>query len=85
MMQVAQERTIRADKATVTPRIVLFEPVYWGAHRKVQRAPLGLLAISSLLDKEGYSISIVSQTLYDDPDKKVLEGCKNAICFGITA
>ena len=71
-------------KAIATPRVVLFEPVYWGK-RKIQRAPLSLLAISSLLDREGYGISIISQTLYDDPVKKVLADCRDAICFGITA
>ena len=72
-------------KATFAPKVVLFEPGYWGPRRKVQRAPLSLLAVSSLLDKEGYDISIVSQTLYDHPDKKVLEDCKHAICFGVTS
>jgi anaerobic magnesium-protoporphyrin IX monomethyl ester cyclase len=65
-------------------QVVLYEPVYW-TRRKVERAPLSLLAISGLLDKEGQKISIVSRALYDKPEAKLLEDCKNAICLGITA
>jgi len=73
------------DSNTGKNKVVLFEPVYWGAYRKVQRAPLSLMAVASLLDKEGYPIRIISQTLYDDPDKQALYDCKDAICFGITS
>ena len=66
------------------PTVVLYEPVYWES-QSISRAPLGLLAISSLLDREGYKISIISQTLHEEPEKKAVEDCRNAICFGITA
>ena len=65
-------------------KVVLYEPMYWGPERPCERAPLGLLAISSLLDREGYGISIVSKMLYDEPETKLLEDCRNAICLGIT-
>ena len=67
------------------PQIVLYEPIYWGARISVQRAPLGLLAVAALLDREGYVIRIVSKTLYDNTEEKILEGCRDAVCFGITS
>ena len=65
-------------------QVVLYEPVYW-TRRKVQRAPLHLLAISGLLDKEGQKVSVISRALYDKPEEKLIEDCKNATCLGITA
>ncbi|MDP7525251.1 MAG: radical SAM protein [Dehalococcoidales bacterium] len=69
---------------TNSPSVVLYEPVYW-QQMTVQRAPLGLLAISSLLDEAGYAINIISRTLFEKPEEKVIEDCRQAICFGITA
>ncbi|MFC1946128.1 B12-binding domain-containing radical SAM protein [Chloroflexota bacterium] len=65
--------------------IVLYEPFFWGSRRPVERAPLNLMAVASVLDQEGYDISIVSHSLDDEPEKKVLEDCRDAICFGITS
>ena len=46
--------------------------------------PLGLLAISALLDKEGYDIRILHS--YDKDDyEEVLQHLDKAICVGITS
>lgn len=67
------------------PKIVLYYPRYWGPRRPVQRAPLSLLAAASLLDKEGYEISTVSNAFYEKPEEKILQDCRNAICLGISS
>jgi len=59
--------------------------MYYGKRRMVQRAPLALLTISGLLDKEDYRVSVVSNALYDHSEEKIIRDCKNAICFGVTA
>lgn len=66
-------------------KIVLYSPRPWSASRPSLGAPLALLAISSLLEKEGYNITVVSDKLYENPIKKALDNCRNAICLGITA
>ncbi len=59
--------------------------MFWDSERRVQRAPLALLAISGLLDKEGYEVHIVSQALHEHPKDSILELCDGAICLGITS
>ena len=67
------------------PDVALYFPRPYSAHRPVQGAPLPLLAISSLLDKEGYGIKVVSNNLHERPLEKVLEHCQGAVCLGISS
>lgn len=67
-------------------KIVLFFPAPFPYYRSWWRGvPLSLLAISRVLDKEGYEIKIISRFLTDNPEKEILEEVKDSICLGITA
>lgn len=65
-------------------KIVLYNPNPLSKYRMSVLAPLPLLAISRILDKEGYNIRIVSPCLYKDPVKEVVNSCEDAICLGIS-
>jgi radical SAM superfamily enzyme YgiQ (UPF0313 family) len=45
--------------------------------------PLHLLAVASLLDKEGYEIKIIDASPTNERLDKVIEECKEAICLGV--
>ena len=47
--------------------------------------PSSLLAISRVLDKENYAIKIISRSLSDNPEKKILENIEDSVCLGISA
>lgn len=68
-----------------SPQVVLYYPRYWGPKRPVVRVPLSLLAAASVLDKEGYAISALSAAFLENPEEKVVEDCRNAICLGISS
>jgi len=63
---------------------VLYNPNPLSKYRLSVQAPLALLAISKILDKEGYDIRIISHCLYEDPVREALKQCENALCLGIT-
>jgi radical SAM superfamily enzyme YgiQ (UPF0313 family) len=65
-------------------KIVLFNP---SAREFVPfyRLPLALIATSSVVDAEGYNVTIISQDVDPDYQKHVLEEVKDAICFGVTS
>lgn len=66
------------------PRLVLFNPSPW-ENMPYFGLPLPLLAISALPHSKGYPITIVVQDVDDDPERDVLEACKDAMLFGITS
>ncbi len=47
--------------------------------------PLALLAISRILDKEGYEIKIISRFLSDCPEEEILREAEDSLCLGISA
>ncbi len=47
--------------------------------------PLALLAISRILDREGYEIKIISRFLSDRPEEEILREAKDSLCLGISA
>lgn len=46
---------------------------------------MALLAISRILDKEGYQIKIISRFLSENPEREILKEAKDALCFGVSA
>lgn len=66
-------------------KVVLFFPSPFPYNRSWKGVPLSLLAISSVLDKEGYEIKIISRFLCDNPEKEILKEADNSICLGISA
>jgi anaerobic magnesium-protoporphyrin IX monomethyl ester cyclase len=67
------------------PKIILYYPKPFPSRRPYVKAPLSLIAISSFLAKEDFEIIIVSENLYDQPVKKILQEIPTALCLGITA
>lgn len=65
-------------------RLVLFNPSPW-ENMPYFGLPLALLAISALPHSKGYPITIVVQDVDDDPDRQVLDACKDALLLGITS
>lgn len=65
-------------------KVVLYFPTPFPYFRPWSGVPLSLLAISRVLDKEGYKIKIMSRFFSDNPEKKVLEEVKDSICLGIS-
>jgi len=47
--------------------------------------PLALLAISRILDKEGYQIKIISRFLSDNPEKEIIDEAKDSLCLGVSS
>lgn len=66
-------------------KVTLFFPAPLPYNRSWKGVPLSLLAISSVLDKEGYEIKIISRFLSDNPEKEILKEADNSICLGISA
>ena len=66
-------------------KIVLFHPNPFSATRPYYGAPLGVLAISRLLYKEGYDIKVVHPITHKQFKQVVVEECKDAICLGISS
>jgi len=69
-------------KKTKNKFILLFNPQPEKSKRTVM--PLGLLAISTLLDKDGYNIKICHSSQKKE-DEVILEKIDNAICVGISS
>lgn len=65
----------------IKKKVVLYNPVT--DERFVQRnLQLGLLAISSILNKKGYEVIIIYKR--DKSVSEIIELCKDAVCFGVT-
>ena len=62
--------------------IVLYNPNPKRNEKKYDVA-LALLSVSSMLDKEGFDIKIMNHS-DEDVVNKLLEQCREAICFGLT-
>ena len=67
------------------PKILLYYPSVYPPPRLTIRAPLPLIAVSTFLAREDFEVLIISDNLYADPMKKVIEEAPTALCFGITA
>lgn len=67
--------------------VVLYFPTPFPYHRPWKGVPLALLAISRILDKEGYKIKIFAPFLQKNPIKEIIKYTKqnNVICIGISA
>ena len=66
-------------------KIVLFKPYVFSATRPYYGAPLGLLSVSRILDKEGYKIKIITPVTHKHHIQTVIKEAKDAICLGITS
>lgn len=66
-------------------KVVLFFPPPFPSTRYWQGTPLALLAISRLLDKEGYEVQIISDFLQDNYLKETLRECQDSLCLGISS
>jgi len=66
-------------------KIVLFFPSPTPKERNWKGTPLALLAISRILDYEGYNIKIYAHYLQEKFLSKLLKDGKDSICLGITA
>lgn len=69
-------------------KIVLFNPNprgYKGEEENYIIPPFSLLAAASLLDKEGYKVKIIDQTVDKDYKEQIINEVKDALCFGITS
>lgn len=66
-------------------KIVLFHPNPFSATRPFYGAPLGLLAISRVLDREGYEIKIIHPVTHKNFKEEIVKECADAICFGISS
>ncbi|HZL25143.1 MAG TPA: radical SAM protein [Acidobacteriaceae bacterium] len=72
------------DEATTLSRsrkIVFFFPSFASTDAT---APLGILAVSTPLERAGYSITIVDSTITPNFQQRVLEEVKDAICLGVS-
>lgn len=69
----------------IKKKITLFSPTPFPYNRPWRGVPLSLLAISRVLDKENYTIKIISRSLFDNPEKEILENIEDSVCLGITA
>lgn len=66
-------------------KVVLYLPEPQSYARPWKGVPLGLLAISRVLYQKGYQIKIISRFLSAEPEKDLIEECKDSICLGISA
>lgn len=69
----------------MSKKVVLFFPSPLPYNRAWKGVPLALLAISRLLDKEGYEVKIITRFTHGSPEKEVILQSKDAICLGISA
>jgi anaerobic magnesium-protoporphyrin IX monomethyl ester cyclase len=72
------------DEATTLSRsrkIVFFFPSFASTEAT---APLGILAVSTPLERAGYSICLIDSTITPNFEERVLEEVKDALCLGIS-
>ena len=68
------------------PKVVLFNPInYPGVYKTEQLQPLPVLAVSGLPLQNGYDVTIIDASVTPDYQSRVLEACKDALCFGTTS
>lgn len=68
----------------VKKKVVLFRPKQDKYDRFILCAPLSLLAVSSLLDKEGYTIKIVDAIVAPNYKSEILKEMEDSVCLGIS-
>ncbi|MCG2711491.1 MAG: B12-binding domain-containing radical SAM protein [Candidatus Omnitrophica bacterium] len=66
-------------------KIVLFQGSASAFGKKIDLAPLALLAVASFLHKDGMQVKIIAPSLYNDYMKQAIKDCQGSICLGITA
>lgn len=66
-------------------KVLIFFPTPFPYNRPWKGVPLAPLAISRILDKDGYNVKIYAHHLQDDLNKKILDNCHDAICLAISA
>jgi radical SAM superfamily enzyme YgiQ (UPF0313 family) len=67
-------------------KIVLFRPhSEAGSYLTYQRLPLDILSISGFPAQHGYQVVIVDATVQPDYRERVLQECRDALCFGTTS
>ncbi|MFZ2153323.1 MAG: radical SAM protein [Microgenomates group bacterium] len=75
----------QASTASTSKKILLFFPSPLPYERNWHGVPLALLAISRILDQEGYDIKIYTRYLQKNYEREILKNGQNAICLGISA
>jgi radical SAM superfamily enzyme YgiQ (UPF0313 family) len=72
--------------STDRSKVVLFNPHHFeGPYATEQRQPLALLSIAALPASAGFDVVIVDATVQPDYRRRVLEECRDALCFGTTS
>ena len=62
-------------------KVLLFFPSY----RSIEAAPpLALLALASVLERQGYSVDIIDSTVEPRFKERILEQLDEAVCLGIS-
>lgn len=64
--------------------IVLFNPRA-SRYGNPLGAPLGLLSICRNINREKFNIKIYSSWIDKDYEERIIDDCKNAVCFGVTS
>ena len=62
-------------------KIVFFFPSFASTEAT---APLGILAVSTPLERAGYTICLIDSTITPNFEKRVLEECRDALCLAIS-
>lgn len=66
-------------------KITLFFPTPFPYHRPYKGTPLGLLAASRVLVRDGYDVAVLARHLQDDVETAALEHARDSVCFGVSA
>lgn len=66
-------------------KVVLFQGKASSFDKKIGVAPLAILHVSSFLVKDGMTVKVISDALYDDYIEEAVRQCEDSICVGITA
>lgn len=72
------------SQISLKKKVVLYFPKVFSDTRPWHGTPLALLAASSLLDREGYKIKIISDFLFPNHIEEVVKECQDSICLGFS-
>jgi len=64
--------------------VVLYNPAALKIKSEKSMPPLGLMALSSCLKKNGFTVEIIDGVLEKNPQKKIINSLDDTICVGIT-